>query len=120
MWQQGICNCFDNLGLCVLGWCCTCVVFGQNSEKLGIGSCIAMASLFALFQVGPVGAGGLANALCSTQMAAKISGVVDLIGACGLIALTYHQRDQLKQKHAIDEPPLTSFLIAWCCIPCAL
>ncbi|CAG8570997.1 8418_t:CDS:2 [Funneliformis caledonium] len=45
-WKHGLCDCFNDCGLC----CCTClfpcVTFGQNAEKLG-GSCFVYGCLYA-------------------------------------------------------------------------
>ena len=33
-----MCSFFDDPGICIVTWCCPCITYGQNTEKLG-GNC---------------------------------------------------------------------------------
>lgn len=39
-WSHGLFNCFDDLGICIIAYLAPCVLFGQNAEKIGEGSCL--------------------------------------------------------------------------------
>ncbi|XP_052812180.1 uncharacterized protein LOC128239784 isoform X2 [Mya arenaria] len=39
-WAHGLFNCFDDLGICIIAYLAPCVIFGQNAEKIGEGSCV--------------------------------------------------------------------------------
>jgi Cys-rich protein (TIGR01571 family) len=45
----GLFDCFDDVQLCLLGWCCPCYLFGQNAEQITgeekIPSCVKYALL---------------------------------------------------------------------------
>ncbi|KAF9456953.1 PLAC8 family-domain-containing protein [Collybia nuda] len=33
-WSNGLCDCCGDAGTCVLAWCCPCVVYAQNKQRL--------------------------------------------------------------------------------------
>ena len=39
-WRHGLCNCFDDIGICIIAYFVPCVTFGQNAEAIGEGSCL--------------------------------------------------------------------------------
>jgi len=48
-WQNGLCGCFNDCGLCIISIIVPCYTFGKNAEALGE-SCLmcGLASLFGL------------------------------------------------------------------------
>lgn len=40
-WSTGLCDCFNDCGLCCYGWCCTPCLFGENAEKIDGTNCVA-------------------------------------------------------------------------------
>ncbi|XP_077998193.1 cornifelin homolog [Glandiceps talaboti] len=34
-WSTGLCGCFNNCGLCLLGYFCPCILAGQNASSVG-------------------------------------------------------------------------------------
>jgi len=45
-WASERFDCFSNMGLCLLGCCCDCILFGQSMERSGSGGCVPMALLY--------------------------------------------------------------------------
>ncbi|CAF4044506.1 unnamed protein product [Rotaria sp. Silwood1] len=46
---DGIFGCFEDIPTCLLGWCCSCYLFGQNAEQIDrsnkIGMCVGYCCL---------------------------------------------------------------------------
>lgn len=50
-WENGLCGCFSDCSSCCIGFWCPCVLFGQNYEKLGSGSCGTGCCLYFILQI---------------------------------------------------------------------
>ena len=37
-WDDGLCGCFDDMEICLIGWLCGCVMYGQTKERAGTGA----------------------------------------------------------------------------------
>ena len=37
-WDGGLCECFDDMEICLIGWLCSCVMYGQTKERAGTGA----------------------------------------------------------------------------------
>nr|AAT44867.1 DUF614 protein [Branchiostoma belcheri tsingtauense] len=48
--KHGLLGCFDNCGICIIGYFLPCVLAGQNAEKVGLGSC-CMCGFLSLFVI---------------------------------------------------------------------
>eukprot|EP00029_Vermamoeba_vermiformis_P003241 TRINITY_DN1362_c0_g3_i1.p1 TRINITY_DN1362_c0_g3~~TRINITY_DN1362_c0_g3_i1.p1 ORF type:complete len:121 (-),score=7.70 TRINITY_DN1362_c0_g3_i1:60-422(-) len=38
-WRSGICDCYQDCGICALSYFCPCIQFGLNAKKLKKGGC---------------------------------------------------------------------------------
>jgi Cys-rich protein (TIGR01571 family) len=47
--MDGLCGCFDDLGICLISYFCPCCQFGMNAQRVNIGNCIVCGLLYALF-----------------------------------------------------------------------
>ncbi|CAF1020084.1 unnamed protein product [Adineta steineri] len=88
-WKSGIFDCFQDINLCLLGWCCGCYLHGQNAEKLGddkkINACVKYACL----------------------------------SMCGLCCLIHKPRRQkIRTNYNLEEKP-SDLLATCCCSACA-
>merc|ERR1712072_204038 len=45
--ENGLFSCFSDIGVCVKGWCCPCLVYGDVSERMG-DNCLMSGLMFAL------------------------------------------------------------------------
>ncbi|CAF0939455.1 unnamed protein product [Adineta steineri] len=88
-WKSGLFECFQDINICLLGWCCGCYLHGQNAEKLGEDTKIKACLKY----------GGL-------QM-------------CGLCCLIHKPRRQrMRTTYGLEEKP-SDFLATCCCSGCA-
>lgn len=39
-WQNGICGCFNNCGMCIFTYIVPCYTFGKTAESVGEGCCL--------------------------------------------------------------------------------
>lgn len=44
----GLCDCFDDCGICCYGWCCAPCLFGENAEKIDGSNCCAAGCIWCL------------------------------------------------------------------------
>jgi len=88
-WQTDLCDCSKDVGICLCGLCCPCILFGQNSQKLnGQGCCVPCCCY-----------------LCCSLI-------------CCHCCIHLTQRQTLQTQHNLkEEPPL--LCAAWCCSLCA-
>ncbi len=46
-WHRGLFDAASEPAVCLMGWCCPCVLFGMNEQKLDPGSnCVLQGSMF--------------------------------------------------------------------------
>ncbi len=57
-WQNGICGCFNNCGMCIFTYFIPCYTFGKTAEAVGDGCCLCgicllvpLVNLFAICNV---------------------------------------------------------------------
>ncbi|CAF0845921.1 unnamed protein product [Adineta steineri] len=91
-WNESLCGCFDDVGSCFCGWCCTPCLFGQNAEKIDGSNCC----------------------LCCLGYT--------LLSPCYMCWLPhYMKRQTLRQKYNLVEEPSCGDLPTTCfCSPLAL
>ncbi|KAI8896451.1 hypothetical protein BC833DRAFT_528245 [Globomyces pollinis-pini] len=90
--KAGLFDCFDNLGTCLLSWCCPCVVYGQNQAALKNGDgCFVSGCTFVL---------------------ATYCGCHSCIGAYG--------RGIIRENRGIEGGFVGDCLTHLCCTACAL
>ncbi|CAF0825716.1 unnamed protein product [Adineta ricciae] len=88
-WRVGLFGCFEDIPTCLLGWCCSCYLFGQNAEQIDGSGVIPMCVQYAC------------------------------LSACGLCCLLHKPRRQtLRAAYNLAEDP-SDLLATWCCSGCA-
>ena len=89
---ESLFGCFDDLGTCLCGWCCTPCLFGQNAEKIDGSNCF----------------------LCCCAYW--------LLAECFLCWIPhYSKRNALRTKYGLREDPACGDCpTTACCGPCAL
>ncbi|KAH7388135.1 hypothetical protein KP509_16G059600 [Ceratopteris richardii] len=94
-WHTGLCGCCTDPGICLLGCCCPCILFGRIASELddGATSCVVAALIWYILQ----------------QFTA---------GGCGWI-YSFLYRDKLRARYGIPRHPGCDCVIHFCCWPCA-
>ncbi|UJR27955.1 hypothetical protein I4U23_009213 [Adineta vaga] len=88
-WRVGLFGCFEDIPTCLLGWCCSCYLFGQNAEQIDGSNKISLCVQYACFSM------------------------------CGLCCIVHKpRRQQLRATYNLAEDP-SDFLATCCCSGCA-
>eukprot|EP00923_Selenidium_pygospionis_P043199 GHVN01074466.1.p1 GENE.GHVN01074466.1~~GHVN01074466.1.p1 ORF type:complete len:226 (+),score=8.91 GHVN01074466.1:108-785(+) len=89
-WSHGLCGCFDNLAVCIVGYFVPCVTFGQTSEKMTNGekSCALYGCLY----------------------------IVPILGC----VLEMNQRAAIRAQRGIPGSGCNDFMLILCCPLCTL
>merc|ERR1711966_329183 len=45
-WQASGFGCFSNIGNCMMGWCCPCVLYGKTNDILEENTCLSASAFF--------------------------------------------------------------------------
>ncbi|KAM0940962.1 putative PLAC8 motif-containing protein [Dioscorea sansibarensis] len=93
-WTTGLCGCTDDVGNCMMTFCCPCVTFGKIAEIIdrGSSSCGASGAIYALIAV--------------------------VTGCQCIYSCSY--RSKMRALYGLPESPCPDFLIHCCCEACAL
>ncbi|KAK9793164.1 hypothetical protein WJX73_000720 [Symbiochloris irregularis] len=80
-WSSGLCACFDDCGVCCLGYWCPCVLYGKNAERISgqpgcVGHCCLWYLLSAFFGCACCVSGPTRNRLRAEQQLKDV-------GCCG-------------------------------------
>ncbi|MCO5576465.1 hypothetical protein L7F22_030275 [Adiantum nelumboides] len=92
-WHTSLCGCCSDPTVCLIGWCCPCVLFGKIAEHLddGATSCVAAATVWYILQQ---------------------------FTACGWI-YSHGYRDKLRSRYDLKRRPGCDCIVHCCCWPCA-
>ncbi|CAG8452939.1 16777_t:CDS:2 [Funneliformis mosseae] len=93
-WRFGLFDCFADSSLCLKTWCCPCITYGENKEKISNspGSCATHALIF-----------------CCVEYCLGLG--------CLLGAMT---RNEARNRYQIEGTGLGDFCTHFCCSCCAL
>ncbi|CAF0981281.1 unnamed protein product [Rotaria magnacalcarata] len=89
-WKAGLFGCFEDIPICLLGWCCGCYLFGQNAEQIDGSNKFAMCCGYAC------------------------------LSGCYLCCILHKpRREALRNAFNLEENP-SDFLATCCCSGCAV
>jgi len=89
-WKNSLCGCFDDMGSCCLTWCCPCIQYGKNYEKVHNSGCFSQCFLWCC------------------------------LSCCGLQCCLHKElRSDVRQRYGLPEG-CGDCLTTWCCGPCAI
>eukprot|EP01088_Endostelium_zonatum_P005291 TRINITY_DN16853_c0_g1_i1.p1 TRINITY_DN16853_c0_g1~~TRINITY_DN16853_c0_g1_i1.p1 ORF type:complete len:106 (+),score=5.20 TRINITY_DN16853_c0_g1_i1:99-416(+) len=90
--NESLCGCFSDIETCLCVWCCPCIQFGRNAEKVKEGQ------------------GILCGVLWFVVMAFTGLGCV----------LQFYMRGQIREKYGMEANPLMDLLCSWFCGCCTM
>ncbi|KAJ7587033.1 PLAC8 family-domain-containing protein [Mycena floridula] len=102
-WSSGLFDCFDDAGTCFTAWCCPCIVYGQNKQRL---------DHLAMKGYPDPEHGGCCTGDCMIHALASCCGFGCIL-ACA-------NRGSIRARYRIQGGSFGDFFSAWCCAPCEL
>lgn len=117
-WAAQRFSCCDDIGICFFGWCCGCIMFGQNMEKAKLMSCGGGACLL----IAPILIGWLIGTIVSTIADVNLSIFFDLPAWLLSAYVGFKYRKEILTKYNIQpwEGDCQEFLCWWCCSCCSV
>jgi len=102
-WKAGFCDCFDDCNSCLLSFCCPCVQYGYNAEKIDGSSFCSACWLYCC---------------CYGMNFTSIFTCFPVAGCQCLVAGA--KRTTLRHNYMLQESCCSDCCVHWCCIGCAL
>ncbi|GLB38922.1 putative PLAC8 family protein [Lyophyllum shimeji] len=103
-WSNGLFDCCNDASTCFLAWCCPCVVYGQNKQRLEY--------LQSKGQPDPE-AGGCCNSDCIIHAA-----ITGCFGAGWILQMM--NRGNVRGRYSVKGGGCGDCMSSCCCAPCAL
>eukprot|EP01001_Neometanema_parovale_P011165 NODE_7403_length_769_cov_105.583591_g7161_i0.p1 GENE.NODE_7403_length_769_cov_105.583591_g7161_i0~~NODE_7403_length_769_cov_105.583591_g7161_i0.p1 ORF type:complete len:182 (+),score=35.64 NODE_7403_length_769_cov_105.583591_g7161_i0:57-548(+) len=94
VYDHGLCSWYEDINLCLLGWCAGCIPYGRTS---------------AFVDGNPDGANTAAAMCC----------LLHFCTGCGCI-MEFMTRQKVRRHYGIEGSTAKDFLIAWCCLCCSI
>lgn len=110
-WSSGLCDCFQDMNICMLGAFCPCILFGQNSAAFHSTSCWGPCGITALLITGlPAAAPSVAQAAGTTMPP-----LLPFLFVALMAGYTCRLRAAIRSKYRLQDHPCGDFCLHfWC------